>query len=118
MLARRKIRRGLHQARQHRRLRQSQVFRLAVEVMQAGSMKTIAVVSEIGVGQITLEDLIFGQPPFQPERDQHFSHFAGQAAFGSQEGKFRQLLAPCTVPPVALDHAARARPRGSIPQCE
>ena len=92
MLDRIVARRGLHQPGQHRRLTFGQILRLAIEEMHTGRAQAVYVVAEIGVRQIAFEDLVLGQPAFQPERDQHFARLAGQRLFGRQEGELGELL--------------------------
>ena len=101
MLCRGIARRGLQQARQHRCLAEGQLFRLAIEIMQAGRSQAVHIVAEIGVRQIALENLVLRQPGFQPEGDQGLARLAGQRAFRRQECEFGELL---------RDRAAPARP--------
>ena len=82
----------LHQAGQHRRLTVGQVFGPAIEEMEARRAQAIDVVAEIGVRQIAFENLVLGEPAFQPEGDQHLARLAGQRLFGRQEGEFGELL--------------------------
>ncbi len=96
----------LQQAGQHRRLFGPQVFRLAVEVMQARRAQAIGVVAEIGVGQVPLQDLVLGQPGFQPEGDQRLARLAGERLFGREEGELGELLGDGG----AAAHAGEKRP--------
>ena len=52
--------RGLHQPRQHCRLRQRQPLGLAVEIMERGGAQAVNIVAEIGVGEIALQNLVLG----------------------------------------------------------
>ena len=82
----------LKQTREHRGLVGFEVFRLAVEIVQAGRTQPVHIVAEIGVGQVAAEDLVLGQPAFEPEGNQRLARLPRQRAFRGQESKFRQLL--------------------------
>src|SRR3546814_5045118 len=60
----------LDQSRKQRRLRGVEFFGMAVEIMERGGTQPIAIVAEIGVRQIAFENLVLGQPRFQPERSE------------------------------------------------
>ena len=59
---RRKPRRRLDDAGQHRRLRQVEVLGLAVEIMLRGRAQAVDAVAEIDARQVAREDLVLGQP--------------------------------------------------------
>ena len=65
---------------------------MAIEIVQRRSAQPIHVVAEIGVGEIALQDLVLGQPGFQPEGDQRLPRLARQRLFGGEEGELGQLL--------------------------
>ena len=85
-------RRRLQQPGQHRRLPRREVLRLAVEVMQRGGAQTVSVVPEIGVRQVALENLVLGQPGFEPEGDQRFARLAAKRLLRRKERKLGELL--------------------------
>ena len=92
MLGRRKARGRLEQPRQHRRLLGAQLLRLAVEIVQASGAQPVLVVAEIGVRKVAFEDLVLGQPAFEPQRDQRLARLAGDRLLGGEEGELSELL--------------------------
>ena len=92
MLGRRKARRRLDQPGQHRRLGQRQLLRLAVEIMAGGGAKPIDPVAEIDARHVAREDLVLGQPAFEPEGDDHFLRLALQRPVAGQEAGLGELL--------------------------
>src|SRR3546814_3165773 len=82
----------LDQSRKQRRLRGVEFFGLAVEIMERGGTQPIAIVAEIGVRQIAFENLVLGQPRFQPEGDQRLARLAAEGLLGREEGEFGELL--------------------------
>src|SRR3546814_122932 len=89
---RREARRRLHQPGEHRRLRGGQLFGMAIEIMERGGAQTIGVVAEIGVREIAFENLVLGQPGFEPEGDQRLARLSPERALRREEGEFRKLL--------------------------
>ena len=85
-------RRRLQQPGQHRRLPRREVLRLAVEVMQRGGAQTVSVVPEIGVRQVALENLVLGQPGFEPEGDQRFARLTAKRLLRREERELGELL--------------------------
>src|SRR3546814_20014323 len=60
--------------------------------MERGGTQPIAIVAEIGVRQIAFENLVLGQPRFQPEGDQRLARLAAEGLLGREEGEFGELL--------------------------
>src|SRR3546814_19013411 len=88
--------------------------------MERGGAQAIGVVAEIGVREIAFENLVLGQPGFEPEGDQRLARLSPERALGRQEGKFRKLLGDraAALGPAARDiapHRARDAARVDAP---
>ncbi len=92
IVRRRKARRRLHHAREHCRLRQVQIFGRAAEIMLRRRPQAVDAVAEIDARQIAREDLVLGQPGFEPEGDDHFLRLPLEAAVRRQEAGLGELL--------------------------
>ena len=64
----------------------------AAEIMAGRGAQAIDAVAEIDRGQIARQDLVLGQPAFQPEGDDHLLRLALEAAVGAEEAGLGQLL--------------------------
>ena len=100
----RQPRRRLHQPGQHRRFADVQPLGPLVEIMPGGRAQPVHIVAEIDVGQIARQDLVLGQPRFQPEGDEHLAHLARGGPVRIEERHLGQLLRDRAA---ALAHAAR-----------
>src|SRR3546814_17758018 len=91
--------------------------------MERGGSQTIGVVAEIGVREIAFENLVLGQPGFEPEGDQRLARLSPERALRREEGEFRKLLGDraAALGPPARDIApprARDAPRTDTPMHE
>ena len=84
--------RRLDEAGKHRRLRQRQPLGLAIEIVHRRRAQPVDIVTEIGVREIALQNLILGQPGFQPERDRHFLELAADGAVQLEIAELGKLL--------------------------
>ncbi|CCW17517.1 hypothetical protein EBBID32_18580 [Sphingobium indicum BiD32] len=87
-----KARGRLEQARQQRGLRNGQPFGRAVEIMERGGAQAVHIVAEIDVGEIPFEDLILGQPGFEPEGDHRLARLAAHGTVAGEEHALGELL--------------------------
>ena len=115
MLDRVEPRRSLDQPRQHRRLAYGEVLGPAVKEVHARGAQAVDVVAEIGVRQIAREDLVLGQPAFEPEGDQHLARLAGERLFGGQKGELGELLGDGRAAAHPHEHRARHAARIDAP---
>ena len=105
MGARRQPRRRVDHAGEHRRLGQSEMLGIDVEIMAGGGAQAVDIVAEADVGEIAAEDLLLAEPRLQPERDQRLLDLARRRARGREEAGLGELLGDRAA---ALAHPARA----------
>ena len=96
-------RRRLDQAGEHGGLGQRQLLDRRAEVALAGGLDPIGAGAEVDGIEIPGQDFLFGQPPFEPERQHHLLELARPGALGGEEQVLRQLLRDRAA---ALDRAA------------
>src|SRR3546814_4712781 len=60
--------------------------------MEGRCPQPIDIVAEIDVGEVSLHDLVLGQPGLQPEGDQRLPRLAAEGAVGGQEHALGKLL--------------------------
>ena len=103
---RRKARRRLEQAGQHRGFGEVHVARGLVEVVLRGRVDAEGAAAHIGAVEIELEDLVLGEPRLEPDREERFLHLALDRALVVEEQVLGELLRDRGA---ALHHAAGAR---------
>ena len=102
----REFRRRLEQAGEHRGFGEIDVARRLVEIVMRRGVDAERAAAHIGAVEIKLEDLVLGQPRFQPHRQEGFLDLALDRPLIIQKQIFRQLLRRGRA---ALNHAAGAR---------
>ena len=103
---RRELGRRLEQAGEHRGFRQVHVARRLVEVILRGRIDAEGAAAHIGAVEIQLEDLVLGQPRFQPHRQERLLDLALDRALVGQKQVLGELLGDGGA---ALHDAAGAR---------
>ncbi len=84
--------RRLEQAGEHRGFRQRHVARRFVEVEMRRAVDAEGAAAHIGAVEIELEDLVLGQAPFQPDREEGLVDLALDGALVAQEQVLGELL--------------------------
>ncbi|MFK4497445.1 hypothetical protein ABIF86_001736 [Bradyrhizobium japonicum] len=84
--------RRLEQAGEHRGFRQRHVARGFVEVEVGCAVDAKSAAAHIGAVEIQLENLVLGQAPFQPDREEGFVDLALDGALVAQEQVLGELL--------------------------
>ena len=104
-------RRRLDQAGEHGGLGQGQLLDRRAKIALAGGLDAIGAGAEVDGIEIPGQDFVFGKPPLEPERENHFLELARPGALGGEEQVLRQLLRDRAA---ALDRAAgiEVRERG------
>ena len=98
--------RRLEQAGQHRGFRQIDVARRLVEIILCRGIDAEGAAAHIGAVEIKFEDLVLGQPRFQPHRQERFLDLALKRALIIEKQIFGELLGDGGA---ALHDAAGAR---------
>ena len=98
--------RRLEQAGEHGGFRQIDVARRLVEVVARRRVHAEGAAAHIGAVEIELEDLVLGQPRFQPQREKRLLDLAVERALVAQEQVLGELLGDGGA---ALHDAAGAR---------
>jgi hypothetical protein len=95
--------RRLEQSRKHRCFREIDVTRRLVEVEVRRAVDAEGAAAHIGAIEIEFENFVFGEPRFEPDRQEGFVHLALDGALVAQEQVLGQLLGDRRA---ALPHAA------------
>ena len=85
-------RRRLQEARDHRALVEIEPPRRDPEIAVRGGVNAVGAGAQIDPVQIDFEDLVLGEPMFEPQCQQGFADFAREAPLGCQEQVLCQLL--------------------------
>ena len=103
VVARREPRRRAHQAGEHGGFRDGELLRRLAEIALRRRLDAVGAGAEIDAVEIELDDLGLAELAFQPQRQRHLLHLAGEGALLGQEQVLGELLRDGRA---ALRHAA------------